>query len=80
MATVAANFTEIIRKHVFTANTIKNRVKKKKSKQISPKIYSFLFKTLNCIINYAYLISNDIIQLTSKDALFFKLRVLKVSF
>ena len=52
----AANFTGISRKHVFLASnkkTIENRVKKKNLEQISPKFYSFLFRTLICIINYA---------------------------
>ena len=46
-----ANSTEISRKHVFAASNsiiIKNRV----WEQIFPKIYSFLFQTLICIINY----------------------------
>ena len=48
----AANFTEIRRKHVFTAsnrNIITNRVQKKKLNQILSKSYSFLIS----IINYA---------------------------
>ena len=52
----AANFAEISRKHVFAAsnmNIIKNGVKRKKFEQIFSKIYSFLFRTLICIINYA---------------------------
>ena len=52
----AANFTEISIKHVFAdsnRNIIGNRVKKKKLEQVIPKIYSFLFRTLICIINYA---------------------------
>ena len=68
----AANFTEISRKHVFAAsnrNIIKNRIYKKKL-QVFSKVYSFLFQTLICIINYAQIISDDVIQLTSKDALF----------
>ena len=51
----AANFLEISRKHVSTAsikNIGKNRVEKKKLKQILPKSYSFRFQTLICIINY----------------------------
>ena len=46
---IAANFTEISRKHVFAASNrsiIKNRVKKKKLEQVFSKIYSFLFRTL----------------------------------
>ena len=53
---VAANFTEISRKHMFAAsnrNIIKTRVEKKKLEQIFSKIFSFLFRTLICIINYA---------------------------
>ena len=53
----AANFTEISRKHVFAAlnrNIIENRVEKKKLEQISPQNFSFLFRTLICIFNYAY--------------------------
>ena len=45
-----------------------------------PKIYSFLFWTLICLIHYAYMISDDVIQLTSKDVLIVRLQVLKVSF
>ena len=44
---IAANFTEISRKHVFVASNrkiIKNRVLKKKLEQIFSKIYSFLFR------------------------------------
>ena len=79
---IAANFTEISRKHVFAASNrkiIKNRVHKKNFEQIFSKIYSFLFLTLICIINYAYIISDDVIQLTSKDVLIIRLQVLKVS-
>ena len=50
------NFNEISRKHVFAAsnwNIIKNKVQKKKKEQILSKSYSFLFKTLICIINNA---------------------------
>ena len=53
---MAANFTEISRKHVFAAS---NR----------NLIYAF---------NYAQIVSDDIIQLTSKDALIIRLQVLKV--
>ena len=52
----AANFTEISRKHVFAASNrdiIENRVLKKKLEQFFPKIHSFVFQTLICIINYA---------------------------
>ena len=54
---------------MFTAaNTyiIKNRVGKK-LKQILSKNYSFRFQTLICIINFAKIISDDVIQLTSRD-------------
>ena len=73
---IAANFTEISRKHVFAASNsiiVKNRVKKKKLEQIFSKIYSFLFRTLICIFN-------DVVKLTSKDALIIRLQVLKISF
>ena len=53
---IAANFTEISRKNVFPAlnrNIIENGVKRKKLEQIFPKMYSFLFRILICIINYA---------------------------
>ena len=53
---IAANFTEISRKNVFPAlnrNINENRVKRKKLEQIFPKFYSFLFRTLICMINYA---------------------------
>ena len=79
----AANFTEISRKHVFAAsnrNINENRVQKKKLEQIFPKIYSFLFRTLICIINYAYIISDDVIQLTLRDALIIRQQILKASF
>ena len=52
---IAANFTEISRKHVFPASNrsiIANRVEKKLG-QIFPKIYSFLSRTLIFIIDYA---------------------------
>ena len=52
----AANFTEISRTHVFAASNrdiIENRVLKKKLEQFFPKIHSFVFQTLICIINYA---------------------------
>ena len=65
----AANFLEISRKYLFTAaNTciIKNRVGKK-LKQILSRNYSFRFQTLICIINFAEIISDDVIQLTSRD-------------
>ena len=51
---IAANFTEISRKHVFAAsnmNMIKNSVRN--TNKFSQKIYSFLFRTLIGIINYA---------------------------
>ena len=54
-------------------------LKIKKLEQIFSKINSFLFQTLICIINYAKPISDDVIQLTSKDALVISLQVLKVS-
>ena len=61
----AANFSEISRKHVFAAsnrNTIlKNRAQKKKLEQIFPKNFSFLFRTLISIINYALIISDDVV-------------------
>ena len=79
----ATNFTGISIKHVFLASNrkiIENRVKKENLEQFSQKFYSFLFQTLICIINYALIISDDIIQLTSKDALIINLQVLKVSF
>ena len=57
-----------------------NRVKKKNLEQIFPKFHNFLFRTLFYIINYAQIISDDVIQLTSKDALIIRLQVLKVSF
>ena len=50
------NFTGISSKHVFLASNtkiIENRVKNKNLEQIFPKFYSFLFRTLICIINYA---------------------------
>ena len=53
---IAANFTVISRKNVFPAlnrNIIENGVKTKKLEQIFPKIYSFLFRILIGIINYA---------------------------
>ena len=53
---IAANFDEISRTHVFAASItkiIKNRVYKKKLEQIFSKNYSFLLRTLICIINYA---------------------------
>ena len=74
-----ANSTEISRKHVFAAsnrNIVKNRTKKKKLEQLFSKIYSFLFRTLICINNYAKIISDDFIQLTSKNALIIGLHVL----
>ena len=52
----ATNFTGISRKHVFLASnrkTIENGVKNKNLEQFFPKFYSFLFRTLICIINYA---------------------------
>ena len=52
----ATIFTEISRKHVFAAsnrNIIKNWVYKNKLEQIFAKMYSFLFWTLICMINYA---------------------------
>ena len=52
---IAADFTEFSRKYEFAAsnrNIIENKVKKKKLEQVFPKIYSFLFRTLICIINY----------------------------
>ena len=52
----AINFTGISRKQVFLASNrkiIENRVKDKNLEQIFPKYYSFLFRTLMCIINYA---------------------------
>ena len=36
---------------------------KNKLEQIVLKIYSFLFRTLICIINYTWLIIDDVIQL-----------------
>ena len=57
----ATNFTGISRKHVFLASNMKiieNRIKKKNLEQIVPKFYNFLFWTLICIINYAYIIGN----------------------
>ena len=77
----AANFIEISRKHVFAAsnrNIITVRVYKKKLEQILSKSYSFLFQTLICIIRYASIVSDDVIQLTSKYALIIGLQVLKV--
>ena len=53
---IAANFTEISRKHVLAAsnrNIIWYRGLKKKLEQIFSKNYSFQFRTLICIINYA---------------------------
>ena len=78
-----ANFLEISRKHVFAAsnrNIIKNRVEKKKLEQILLKSYSFLIQTLNCVIKFAQIISDDVIQLMSKDTLIIGLQVLKESF
>ena len=52
----AYNFTGISRKHVFSASNrkiIENRVNKKNLEQIFPKFYSFLFRSLICIINNA---------------------------
>ena len=50
-------------------NIIKNRVEKKEIKTNFNKklIDCFCFQTLICIINFAYIISDDVIQLTSKD-------------
>ena len=80
----AGNFLEISRKHVFTTssnrNTIKNRVRKKKLEEILSESYIFLFQTLICIINFALTISDDVIQLTSKDVFIIGLQVMKVSF
>ena len=47
---------KLVEKNVFPAlyrNIIENRVKRKKLEQIFLKIYSFLFRTLICIINCA---------------------------
>ena len=55
-AKLQQNFTGISRKHVFLASNtkiIENRVKNKNLEQIFPKYYSFLFRTLICITNYA---------------------------
>ena len=59
---------------------IENRVKKKNLEQIFPKLYGFLFRTSICINNYAYIKSDDVIKLTSKDALIIRLQVVKVLF
>ena len=79
----ATNFTGISRKHVFlTSNRkiIENRVKKKNLEQMFSKFNNFLFRTLICIINYyVYIISDDSIQLTSKNVLIIRLQVLKVA-
>ena len=56
-------------------NVIENRTSKKKSEQILSKNDSFLFETLICIISYAYIINDDVIQLTSKDVLIIGLQV-----
>ena len=79
----AANFTGIGRKHMSSGSKrkiIEIRVKNKNLKQIFPKFYNFLFRTLVCIINYAQIISDDVVQLASEDALIIRLQVLKVSF
>ena len=63
----ATNSTGISRKHVFLASNRKiigNRVKRKNLEQIFPKFYNFTFRTLVCIINYAEIIIDDVIQLT----------------
>ena len=56
---------------------IENRVKKI---QEFPKILQFSILNFNLHNNYAYNVSDDIIQLMSKDALIIRLQVLKVSF
>ena len=79
----AANFSEINRKYVFAASNrkiTKNRVQKKKLEQILLKSISFLFQTLIYIVNSAWIISDDVIQLMSKDARIIGLQVLKISF
>ena len=43
------------------------------------KSYSFRFQTLIYIIKFAYIISDDVIQLTSKDVFIIGLQVLKVT-
>ena len=51
----ATNLTGISRKHVFLASNrkiIKDRVKYKNLEQIFPKFYSFLFRTLICLITH----------------------------
>ena len=65
----AANFLEIGQKHVFTVsnrNIIKKRAQKKKLEQFFQKVI-FLFLTLICINNFAYIICDGVIKLTSKE-------------
>ena len=79
----ASNFTEISRKHVF-ADSNRNIIIRTESKEeirtYFVKSHSFLFQTLICLIYYAYIIRDDVIQLMSKKFLIIRIQVLKVSF
>ena len=75
---------ELVEKHVFLASKYENKWKWSQKEEFRtnfpPNFTIFLFWTLICIINYAWIISDDVIQLTSKDALNIRLQVVKVSF
>ena len=73
----AANFLEISRKHgLLPQMGIKLKIEWKKSEQILSKRYSFLFQAVIYRIDFAHIMSDDVIQLTSKDAFIIGLQVL----